>query len=101
MRNNMKLNGQDHDLLIEIKTKVDRVINDVSNLSSNLVSKVEALAIGKADKEEFKRCTDNCIEKTNNLHERIERLENWRWYLVGIGTVVIFVIDFIIRKVYQ
>ena len=98
MKTNFKINSQDHDLLIEIKTKVDRVIADVANLSSNLVSKVEALEVSKADKKEFERCNEECMVQMTKLHERVEKLENWRWYIVGIGTVVIVVIDFIIRK---
>lgn len=38
-------------------------------------------------------------EKINNDHERrISALENWRWYLIGIGTIAVFIIDILLKK---
>jgi hypothetical protein len=33
----------------------------------------------------------NMTEKLENQDKRIQALENWRWYLLGIGAVLLFI----------
>lgn len=36
---------------------------------------------------------DNLSEKLDKQDERIKTLENWRWYILGIGVVVLFILN--------
>lgn len=79
--------NSDHDLLIKIATQVERLISDVADLKTNTVGRVEKLELEKANE-----CD---VEK---LKERIQSLENWRWYIVWIATMISIVAGFIIPK---
>lgn len=58
----------DHDLLIQIKEKVDSLVSTCSGLSNQLTKKAEALEVGD--------------------HEtRIRNLEKFRWQLAGVGAL--------------
>ena len=37
--------------------------------------------------------------RTGKCEDRIGILENWRWYLLGIGCVIVFIIDFLVRRI--
>ena len=39
----------------------------------------------------------NC--RTSKNEDRIGILENWRWYMIGIFCVVVFVIDYLVNKI--
>lgn len=36
---------------------------------------------------------DNLSEKLDKQDERIKTLENWRWYLLGIGAVILLILN--------
>ena len=36
--------------------------------------------------------------RTNKCEDRLGILENWRWYIIGIFSVVLIVVDYIFRK---
>lgn len=77
----------DHDRLIRIETLLDRVISDLAEMKSNLLARVETLENGRITKEDHEV-----------LEKRINNLENWRWYIIGIGSVLIIIIDYAIRN---
>jgi predicted RNase H-like nuclease (RuvC/YqgF family) len=35
----------------------------------------------------------NLTEKLNQQDKRIQSLENWRWYILGIGAVIVFILN--------
>ena len=41
---------------------------------------------------------DIANSRTSKCEERVGILENWRWYLIGISSVIIVVADYIFRK---
>ena len=49
-----QMNSNDHDLLIKIDTKLERVISDVSDLKTNLSGDVEKLKTDHVCRQEFK-----------------------------------------------
>lgn len=49
----MEIN-KDHDLLIEIKTKLDRVIVDVADIKTNLANRVDAIEKDYVTRAEYK-----------------------------------------------
>ena len=46
-------NADDHDLLIELKTGMGYIRDDIKDLTSGITIKIEQLEKGKADREEF------------------------------------------------
>ncbi len=36
---------------------------------------------------------DNLSEKLDQQDQRIKTLENWRWYILGIGVVIVFILN--------
>ncbi len=58
--------GDDHDILIEVKVKMDRMISDI-----------EGLRIQQ----------DN---SASNLEVRVRALENFRWWILGISASLSF-----------
>ncbi len=77
------LNSQDHDLLIKIDTKLERVISDVSDLKTNLSGDVETLKTDHVGRQEF------------------EALQNWRYYLAGAIVVLVAVFSMFILPEYK
>lgn len=102
----------DHDLLIAVSTKLDRVISDVRDLKDNLVSRVELLEKNSLDNEQYyqkhqalqsdvqklekQKVDDAEVAKiakniSDNLcdhDKRIDSLENWRSGVVATCTLL-------------
>lgn len=76
-------NSQDHDLLIKIDTKLERVITDVSDLKTNLSGDVENLKIDHVGRKEF------------------ESLTQWRWYIGGIFVILSALITLFVIPSYK
>lgn len=76
--------NKDHDLLIEIKTKLDRVISDVAEVKTNSINRIESLENNKADKVEF-----------DKIEKRVSWLEKIAYGALAIIGVVEFYYRFI------
>jgi len=103
-----KYTRADRDLLIKVDTKLDAVINNVKELKDNLVHKVSCLENDKVDKKDLDKVLkereekwtriDNHLEilakdKANReeiptLTGRVNALENWRWWILGMFSVM-------------
>jgi hypothetical protein len=81
-------NQPDHDLLIQINTKLERVILDVKELNDNTTLRVTHLEDEKVDKKEFQRSEDD-------KERRLRALEKWRWGLVGAFAIITALISLI------
>lgn len=54
MDENARKNGRsDHDILIELATKLDRAITDIANLNTHVVNSTSTLQAEKVDKDTF------------------------------------------------
>ena len=93
-------NSVDHDLLLRIDTKVERVINDVAKLNDNYSGRIEALEHSKQDGLDY--------EKGHLDHEgRLRDIEKFRENLTGklsilaggISMVVTLIFSLLIKKV--
>ena len=79
---------QDRDRLIVLDSKVDSLIKTVDEIRDNTTSRLEALEANAADKKDV-----NIIYETRNpawrdFNMRLDRLENWRSYILGILSVI-------------
>jgi len=68
------LDAHERDLLIEVSTKLDRAIEDIKELK------------------------DDTKVRMTKMEGRIASLENWRWYVVGIASIIAMLAEIIIRK---
>ena len=89
----------DHDLLLRIDTKVERVIHDVAQLNDNYSSRLEAL--------EHNKLSDGEYEKGHVDHEsRLRTVEKFQENMIGkfgvlaagISIVIAGIINWIVRK---
>lgn len=72
---------QDHDLLIQINTKLERALVDIKDLKDDTGRRVMMI---EGD--------------LSGLGKRVSALENWRWYVLGISATLIFVGQILINK---
>lgn len=84
------MDPKDHDILIEIKTQVTRLISDVKDLKDDTARRVESVEREKVSKSEFSEAQID-HEKAHKLHEaqlakhdkRIDFLISAYWKAVG------------------
>ncbi len=88
----------DHDILIEIKVKMERVILDVSKLNNSLIDKIEKLENFKAEKMEMNVLHQETIDRLKVIDEQIESLNKWRYYIAGGMVVVVPILNYIMYK---
>lgn len=91
----MEEHQKDHDILVAVSVKLDRVINDVADLKTNLVSDVESLKLNKSDKTDCEKCRAEMGKCIKDQADGINKLNNWRYYIVGIATVITIIVTFI------
>lgn len=78
--------NKDHDILIEIKTKVEMLVTTVENMRNDLHSRVACLENNKVDKEEMK-----------SIWKKLNSLENYKYYMIGMGTAILSLIVYVIK----
>ena len=78
--------NKDHDILIEIKTKVEMLVATVENMRNDLHSRVACLENNKVDKEEMK-----------SIWKKLNSLENYKYYMIGLGTAILSLIVYVIK----
>jgi hypothetical protein len=87
------MNENDHDLLIQIATKLDRAISDINELKDNTTARVTALEQEKLNQTEFidyKEQTDKILVAYGIKLDKVSS-----WVLMGIGALGVF--EFIIQ----
>ena len=78
--------SKDHDLLIEINTKVEMLVKTVESMKSDLHNRVACLENNKVDKEEMK-----------SIWKKLNSLENYKYYMIGLGTAILSLIVYVIK----
>jgi phage-related minor tail protein len=79
----MNENQNDHDLLIQIATKLDRAISDIKELKDNAAARIDALEQEKLNQKEFEGVRA-AADKLHNDHEkRLRRIEKWGFLAIG------------------
>jgi hypothetical protein len=116
------MNNNDHDLLIELSTKMDRTIGDIKDLAKSVLDNTVKLQECKLDKEVYSQwltgfykdynrdseeiknsivqSIDGLKDYTKSIledHEqRIRRIEKWMWVAIG-GLALLQIIIGIIK----
>ena len=78
---------KDHDLLIEINTKVEMLVKTVDSMKSDLHNRVACLERSKAEVEEIK-----------SIWKKLNSLENYKYYMIGLGTAILSLIVYVIKE---
>ena len=79
--------SKDHDLLIEINTKVEMLVKTVESMKSDLHNRVACLERNKAEGEELR-----------SIWKKINSLENYKYYMIGLGTAILSLIVYVIKE---
>lgn len=95
MKGILNHNGKDHDLLIQIDTKLERVIIDVKELRDNTVARVNHLEDSKIDKEEVLRLKNEADQVHKDFETRIRRLERYG----AIGATLLAVAQVVLNMI--
>lgn len=95
------LRREERDLLIELKTEMAAVRNDIREIKDNTAARLAAVEQQKLDRTEATRLQTevlertNALQETNNDHEvRIRDLE--RYLFLGLGglTIITFFLNY-------
>ena len=78
--------SKDHDLLIEINTKVEMLVKTVESMKSDLHNRVACLERNKAETEELR-----------SVWKKLNSLENYKYYMIGLGTAILSLIVYVIK----
>ena len=78
----------DHDLLVSIHTKVERVIDDVKDLGMNVGGRLTLVEETKLGKKEYD------VEHADH-EKRIRNLERYVWLAIGALAVLQFILKFV------
>ena len=93
-------NSGDHDLLLRIDTKVERVITDVAKLNDNFANRIDALEREKISKTDYDK---NELDHENRIRETEKFQENLLGKLsimsAAISVGVTFIVSWIAKKI--
>jgi hypothetical protein len=88
------MNENDHDLLIQIATKLDRAILDIKELKDNAAARINALEQEKLNKKELE-IVHLAADKLHFDHQkRLRRLERWGFIAIGALGLIQIVANF-------
>jgi hypothetical protein len=85
----------DHDLLIALDVKVERVLLDLKELKDNFASRIDSLEQNKIDKFEFKVLKDEADLLQQDHERRLRRLERWGTLAIGGLIVIEFLFNYL------
>lgn len=93
----------DHDLLIELKTKMDDLKTDIKELKDGTAERIATLETGKQNaKDSYVTLYKAEVEKKFDDYEgRIRGLEQRTWVWVGSLTVLTFIIPIVLKIVFK
>ncbi len=94
------MNENDHDLLIQIATKLDRAIQDIKELKDNTTARVSALEDEKANKIDLSSHEKLGSAVHSDHEKRIRRLERWSLLALGALGILEFLIQ-VIANIYK
>ena len=84
-----------------IASKVDRLISDVKEIKDNTLSDISMLKKIKADQDLVDRLNGTNDVDHKALLKRVENLEIWRAFVVGLTFAVPLIIDIITRMFFK
>lgn len=79
----------DHDLLLKIDTKVERVIVDVQKLSDNFAHRIDLLETDKVSKSDYEKIQ-------TDYENRMRITEKFQDNLIGKMSIITIIISFIV-----
>lgn len=87
--------ADDHDLLIELKTRMEGIKVDIKDLKDGVTKRIEDLETGKSDRTELRVVKNELENLSKEIHgdreKRMRSLENNRiksWVIIGIYTIL-------------
>lgn len=95
--------SSDHDLLIELKTLMGGVKDDIKDLRLNTTKRIDDLETGKLDiKDSYPVLYKAGVEKVLSDHiEAIKNLDSWKNYVIGVMAVTSGLAIFLAYELYN
>jgi predicted transcriptional regulator len=90
----MDAQQQDHDLLIELKTIVHSIKDDIRDLKEGTTERISCLERDKADRKEMEELQ---TKVNKDIEIRVRRLESWGFIAIGALMIIEFLFKFIIK----
>lgn len=81
-------NRNDRDLLVELRTEMRGVRNDMKSISDGNNSRLLLLEQGKLDRTEANRLQSEALSVHTDQESRLRRVEAWRWITLGGSSVI-------------
>lgn len=82
----------DHDLLIEINTKLGILLDQFHEHKEKAVAEISRIDSIKADKEDVSKVRQGLNEKFNDHELRIRRIERYVWLAIGALALLQFIL---------
>lgn len=95
------MDPKDHDLLIELKTEMKGLRQDVRSLSDNTTAQIRDLQRDKLNRQDFIEYEVEAKTQSKDHEERIRTLEKAFWRGIGALAVIQMVAQFLISKFLQ
>lgn len=76
--------SSDHDLLIELRTEMKGVRQDIKSFSDDTKERLAALEVQKLSKDEFNKFLIEDTKANDDKERRLRFLERWGWAAWGI-----------------
>ena len=80
-----------------IASKVDRLISDVKDIKDNTLTDIAVLKKSKADQEALDKLNGTNEIDHKSLLKRVESLELWRSFIVGLTVAIPLIIEILTR----
>jgi hypothetical protein len=101
--NEEKYTREDRTMLIEVRTKLNTLIDDVKELKNNLANRVTNLENCKVNDGDLKEVYSTRKPQWTEFDNRLRALEKWRGWILGcfatIGIVVTLVVFIYMRDI--
>lgn len=89
----------DHDLLVVVHTKLERVLEDLKDMRLDTMGRIAVLEANKLDKAEAMKMMEEALaestEKHNDFEMRIRFIERYMWLAIGALGVIQAILNYL------
>lgn len=87
-------NREDRDLLVELKTEMSGLRDDVKELKDGIKSDIEFLKADKISRADAVRMQTDSLTRDTDYETRLRFIERYMWLALGGITILTFVLNY-------
>lgn len=87
-------NSDDHDLLVELRTKMEGIEKAITDLNINTVSRINKLESEKMDRTEANRLQSEAMSVHQDHETRLRFIERYMWSAIAIVGLITFLLNY-------